>query len=79
MTSTGRTVIAIVALVIGGVLVIVGTLGTHGDGAVAAGSSMIALITGYVFGDRNGEKRLASALTVMAADKLTATAPEATP
>lgn len=64
MTPAGRTIIAVTALVASAVLIALGTLTSNGGAATTAGASMITLVLGYVFGDRNGEKRLAAALTV---------------
>lgn len=68
MTERSRFIIAIVGLILGVALIIVGVLADNGQSATTAGSAATALILGYVFGDRNGEKRLAAALTVLEAE-----------
>lgn len=68
MTPKGRTIIAAVAIVCAVALLMVGAFAQHGEATTAAGASTLALVLGYVFGDRNGEKRLAAALTVAQAD-----------
>lgn len=70
MTATGRVWLAIVALVSGVALIALGSI-THDAGATAPGGAMVTLVLGYAFGDRNGEKRLAAALTVLQADERT--------
>lgn len=67
MTPKGRVILAIAALVLGALLIALGTLATdaaRGAEARTVGAATITLVVGYVFGDRNGEKRLASALVV---------------
>lgn len=67
MTPNGRTVLAITALVLGVALIALGVLvpdAARGAEARTVGAATITLVIGYVFGDRNGEKRLASALVV---------------
>lgn len=71
MTPQGRTLIAMVLVIGGFVLIVVGVLkgGTDGTTAIASGTGFITLVGGYAFGDRNGEKRLAAALTVLDAQQ----------
>lgn len=78
MTSEGRTVIAVVALVLGTVLVVMGAIQGAPE-STTAGASAISLVLGYVFGDRNGEKRLAAALTVLDAQQRQAEAGQTVP
>lgn len=73
MTATGRAVVAVVALVMGAVLVIIGAL-EHDSGSTTAGVAIVGPVLGYAFGDRNGERRLASALTILQAERITAQA-----
>lgn len=54
MTPTGRTIVACVALV---AAVVVALASGEWQGATAA----LTLVLGYVFGDRNGEKRTVAA------------------
>jgi hypothetical protein len=54
MTPTGRLAIGI-ALIVAGVVLCVTSNATAGVG-------LLTLVGGYVFGDRNGEKRLAKAI-----------------
>lgn len=67
MTSAGRSLIAIIALIGGIALTAIGAF-THDGGSQAAGASIITGVLGFAFGDRNGEKRLAAALTVLSAE-----------
>lgn len=68
MTPTGRMVVAVVAIIAATVLAIADTT------QVAAVLGFMGIVIGYVLGDRNGEKRLASAITVLEADRRTARA-----
>lgn len=82
MTTSARSVLAIVALVAGVCLIALGSI-THDAGAAAPGGAMVTLVLGYAFGDRNGEKRLAAALNVLQAETVqpgsTAQPADATP
>ncbi len=56
MTALGRTLIAI-ALICGLVVLLV-----LGKASEAGCFGLLGIVAGYVFGDRNGEKRLAAAI-----------------
>lgn len=61
MNAQGRFIIALVCLCGGIVLFIVASI-THDSPTALAGSALTGPVIGYAFGDRNGEKRAASAL-----------------
>lgn len=69
MTAQGRAIVAGLGLVLGAMLVVLGSI-QRDAGPTTAGVGLIGPILGYVFGDRNGEKRLASAMTVLQADRV---------
>lgn len=73
MTSSGRVAIAIVALIVGAALAALGSI-QHDGASQTTGAAMMTAVLGYAFGDRNGEKRLASAITVLAAEQVSAPA-----
>lgn len=61
MTPYARSVIAVVCLVMGFALLLLAA--TRNDPQIAVyGTALTGPVLGYAFGDRNGEKRAASAL-----------------
>lgn len=79
MTSTQRTVMAALILVLGVALIVVGfSQGTNADGSINAnaavlisgGFGMVTAVLGFVFGNQNGEVRLARALKVIEAEQI---------
>jgi len=63
MTPTGRSVVAIIAIIAATTLAVIDAT------QVTAVLGLLGTAFGYVLGDRNGEKRLAGALTVLEADR----------
>jgi hypothetical protein len=61
VTTNARFIIALVCLVGGIALFVVASI-THDPPTALAGSALTGPVIGYAFGDRNGEKRAASAL-----------------
>lgn len=61
MTPTGRAIVAVVAILAAAAI----AMADHTQ--IGAVIGFLGVATGYVFGDRNGEKRLAAALTELAA------------
>lgn len=70
MTATGRTAVVLVILVVAGALACATIIADHANttGAVAGFTGIAGTVLGYAFGDRNGEKRLASAIVQNAAE-----------
>lgn len=61
MTTNARFIIALVCLIGGIGLLAIGSI-IHDQTTALAGSALTGPVIGYAFGDRNGEKRAASAL-----------------
>lgn len=74
MTSRERFFIAVIALVCGVGLSVTSAV-TGDQGLLALGTTLITAPVAYAFGDQNGEKRLARALTVLEAEKRLAEQP----
>lgn len=61
MTPQTRGLVAVICLV-GGIALFVCSAFLHDPTVALEGSTLVGPVIGYAFGDRNGEKRAASAL-----------------
>lgn len=68
MTSAQRAVIAVVAILAGIALATIGSF-NEDSGLLTLGTTLVTAPLAYAFGDSNGEKRLARALTILKAER----------